>query len=253
MIELNQAAYKELLDSMRGIPLRAATVLMGYAGGCIFVDKPTAPSSVYIYHQTGVSFLFGEGGCDNFDKELLRHFENIEDAERVEAHSKYWEKFMHKFTHTSYRQEFDFDQSLFEKNNGGIDLDIFAVKAIDAAKVNFEGRISPDKFWKQSQLGLCICFAAIVDDNPVSLAFAGYQFNAQVDIAIETLEAHRRKGLARATCVALIRHCLREGLTPIWSCRAENAESIILANKLGFIKSAQTPYFFIRKGSWACS
>jgi|GEM_PF-4252124 len=51
---------------------------------------------------------------------------------------------------------------------------------------------------------------------------------------IFTLREHRRKGYAAAACAALMQAQLRRGLTPYWSCAADNAASINLAKHLGF-------------------
>lgn len=61
-----------------------------------------------------------------------------------------------------------------------------------------------------------------------------YLPEAIVEPGIFTLQEHRRKGYAAIVCAALIDAQLRRGLTPYWSCAAENAASIKLAKHLGF-------------------
>ncbi|MBR2672448.1 MAG: GNAT family N-acetyltransferase, partial [Oscillospiraceae bacterium] len=46
------------------------------------------------------------------------------------------------------------------------------------------------------------------------------------------IEEERRKGLALASCAALILDCLDEGLYPSWD--AQNMNSVHLAEKLGY-------------------
>ena len=58
--------------------------------------------------------------------------------------------------------------------------------------------------------------------------------NKAIDIEIETLQEHRRKGLGTVVGAKLVAYCLENGITPRWL--AANAESEGLAIKLGFQK-----------------
>lgn len=53
-----------------------------------------------------------------------------------------------------------------------------------------------------------------------------------IEIEVQTLPAHRQKGLARAASAALILECLRQGRYPNWD--AANEISLHLAQTLGY-------------------
>ncbi len=54
-------------------------------------------------------------------------------------------------------------------------------------------------------------------------------------IQVSTRSKYRHIGLGYLCCRAFIQHCLENGLTPEYSCVAENVASIALARKLGFV------------------
>ena len=63
-------------------------------------------------------------------------------------------------------------------------------------------------------------------------------FGDGIEIEIDTLEAHRRKGLALACASKLILACMQRGLYPSWD--ASNLHSVALAEKLGY--QLERPY-----------
>jgi RimJ/RimL family protein N-acetyltransferase len=54
-----------------------------------------------------------------------------------------------------------------------------------------------------------------------------------IHIGINTLPEHRRKGYASVVCAAFIKHHLKQGKLPVWSCELHNQASEQLAIKLG--------------------
>lgn len=76
--------------------------------------------------------------------------------------------------------------------------------------------------------------AAFVDGMPVSFCYAGSPTESLWDVSIETLEPHRRRGLA-AKCVRfLIARMRRFGKEPVWGAFDSNEGSLGLAAHLGF-------------------
>jgi GNAT superfamily N-acetyltransferase len=76
--------------------------------------------------------------------------------------------------------------------------------------------------------------AAFEDDLPVSFCYSAYETETLWDVSIDTLEAHRRRGLARRCVLFLADHMERHGKAPVWGALAENAASRRLAESLGF-------------------
>ena len=70
------------------------------------------------------------------------------------------------------------------------------------------------------------------DGCPVAGASSYSSYRDGIEIQIDTEKAYRRKGLASVSGAALILACLEKGLYPSWD--AQNKESIILAEKLGY-------------------
>jgi GNAT superfamily N-acetyltransferase len=76
--------------------------------------------------------------------------------------------------------------------------------------------------------------AAFVDGSPVAFCYPVWETETLWDISIDTLEEHRRRGLAAACVSFLIDHMRRHGKEPVWGALEDNAASLALAEKLGF-------------------
>ena len=71
------------------------------------------------------------------------------------------------------------------------------------------------------------------DGKLVSGASSYTRYKDGIEVEVDTvIEEERRKGLALASCAALILDCLDEGLYPSWD--AQNMNSVHLAEKLGY-------------------
>lgn len=57
-------------------------------------------------------------------------------------------------------------------------------------------------------------------------------YDGGIEIEVDTMRAHRRRGLATACAAQLILACLDRDLVPSWD--AANLESVALAEKLGY-------------------
>jgi len=76
--------------------------------------------------------------------------------------------------------------------------------------------------------------ATWVDQQPVSFCYAASETETWLDIAVDTLQEHRRNGYA-ALCVAhMIRYMYTMGKQPVWQAVADNPPSWRLAQKVGF-------------------
>lgn len=77
-------------------------------------------------------------------------------------------------------------------------------------------------------LGFCI----LHEDEVVCGASSCYIYDGGIEIEIDTKKKYRRLGLATACAAKLIIECLDNNLYPSWD--AENKESVLLAEKLGY-------------------
>lgn len=78
--------------------------------------------------------------------------------------------------------------------------------------------------------GLGVC--ALFGNDVVGGASSYTVYKGGIEIEVDTLAAHRRRGVATACAAALILACLERDITPAWD--AANPESKALAEKLGY-------------------
>jgi len=79
-------------------------------------------------------------------------------------------------------------------------------------------------------------YCVISDDTVVSLAITGWIAGNTHEISIETVEAYRGRGFAKACASALVNCSLHKGCVPYWECETENTASARIAQGLGFTK-----------------
>ena len=81
------------------------------------------------------------------------------------------------------------------------------------------------------------CFGVFEDGLLVSVADSPnvpYLPELVVEPGIMTLPGARKKGYAAAVCSAFLQEQVQQGLSPIWTCAADNEGSVGLAQHLGF-------------------
>jgi GNAT superfamily N-acetyltransferase len=88
-------------------------------------------------------------------------------------------------------------------------------------------------------------YAVVQGDERVSRAQTVFLGDRRAEIGIDTLPAHRRRGLARLAACACIEHALRQGLTPEWGAY-NNPASEGLARDLGFVRQPDWPALFLQ-------
>lgn len=92
-----------------------------------------------------------------------------------------------------------------------------------------ESFASPDDFLRRG-----IGYVALCDGRIVASASSAVRSAHAIDIDIETVPAHRRRGLGTAVGAALALECLVRGIDPLWL--ASNETSCRLATKLGYTR-----------------
>ncbi len=81
-----------------------------------------------------------------------------------------------------------------------------------------------------------IGFCATIEGRIISHAVSLMQCREGIHIGIETDPGFRNKGFATAVAAKLLVHCVERGVYPHWSASSENAASIHLAEKLGYVR-----------------
>lgn len=260
MIELNENRYNIVFEPLRQVDFNTLfirSVLVGDAGGKIFVDAVDEPKSYYIVHDCGMSLLFGAADNEQFNQELSDYFlqknEPRKKDEWLQAFPRDWDVYLEKFTNSGKairynRLNFSFDKAEYEKNNSQIlPAGYSVVRTTPDIYSSVRGAVIPQAYWRDQDLlfNKCVSFTVMMDQEPASTAFTANLHDDMLELGIETQEKYRGKGLARIACMALINYCLEKSLEPIWTCRLENTASANLAKRLGFRETMRAPYYHI--------
>jgi hypothetical protein len=88
-------------------------------------------------------------------------------------------------------------------------------------------------------------WAAWVDGAPVSFAYAPWRSGKWFDVSVDTLTGARQLGLGTIVASAMIRDERAKGREPVWGADEDNAPSLRLAKRLGFV---QTDEIFVAAG-----
>jgi hypothetical protein len=79
-------------------------------------------------------------------------------------------------------------------------------------------------------------WTAIVDEAPVSFAYAPWRSRRWFDVSVDTVPGFRQLGLATRVAAALIRAERSSGREPVWGAVESNDASLRLAARLGFVE-----------------
>ncbi len=85
--------------------------------------------------------------------------------------------------------------------------------------------------------------AAWAEGRPVSFCYPVWQTETLWDVAIDTLEPYRRRGLGERAARTLVGHMRGSGRAPVWGAIDTNTASRTLAARLGFIEVAGIAVF----------
>lgn len=158
--------------------------------------------------------------------------------------------------HRNTRVNFSFNCEKYLKQKASyLNQDLEVVRMNKERFLAATGGVNPKAFWRNEEQFLAegLGFNILDAGEIASTAFSGFVNEHQLEIGIETSEAHRGKGYAYAVCSALIEYCLEHQLEPVWACRLDNEGSFNLAHRLGFETTYMIPYYrlvesVIRKG-----
>lgn len=96
-----------------------------------------------------------------------------------------------------------------------------------------------DDFWEKS-----LSFIAVKDKEIVGIIFGSGRYERYIPIDIEVLEAHRKRGIAKALTSVFVNRCVQCDLVPHWDCVESNTESIRLAESVGLKKIKERPFYW---------
>ncbi len=87
-----------------------------------------------------------------------------------------------------------------------------------------------------------VAAGAVVEGRLVAIAHTYAETERHADIGVSTLEPWRGRGFATAAASLAAQEIQARGKTPVWSCGADNAASLRVAQKLGFEKVDERTY-----------
>lgn len=251
MILLQPTDYQKATDLLNKVNFNnffAKAVVQHYITGKVYADNTENPTVVYIYHPYGMALLTGDSTNLNFRNEFRNYCLNAGKmrvkADWLQVFPPEWSNVVDEIAKTtdnlieSYeRVNFSLNRDKYAAYRKTVDL-----KDLDIVETNAEvfesmpGTVVPRFFWDNADsfLQQSKGFTLLVDNRPVSTAFASFLLDGVLEIGIQTVEGLHGKGYSALSCCRLIDYCFENKLEPVWSCKKDNVGSMKLAQKLGF-------------------
>ncbi|MFA5804320.1 MAG: GNAT family N-acetyltransferase [Melioribacteraceae bacterium] len=273
---LEKEDYTKLTEPLKKVTINnlfARSVIEHKVTGKVFVDNPDNPKTYYVVHPYGMTLLFGECNNEAFNSSFRDYSLNINHVrdthEWMQAFPDNWHNVLNELfkdcliksaenktkketeiieLNTRVNFKFNHDKYLnFRKANLASEIKI--VRTDKQIFRDMKGSVVPFYFWDSEDdfLKNGVGFSLFYKDKLASTAYSSYIHDDKFELDIETVEEFRGKGFAEYTCSALIDYCIENNYEPIWACRLENIGSYKLAQKIGFIPSAEIPYYRLSK------
>lgn len=85
--------------------------------------------------------------------------------------------------------------------------------------------------------------AAVIDASIICWCTAEYVSKSKCGIGIEVIDEFQNKGIATATAVHFLEHCMNRNIVAHWECDKDNIGSVRVAEKVGFEKTEETVFW----------
>lgn len=248
--EARAKAYAAYTANNAFFPLIAA-VLSGAQRGMAYADRAEAPRQIYVEHAFGFAQLLGEP-VPGFEAELQKYLLNDKAfaAPKVRLYTPLIPTFHaceSMRTARSERQRFFLRAEAYAAAHARLlarDGDVLPVttETVDRVDSAF-GLIS--RFWPNSAAFVTHARAQVIchAGEPASICYAAALENCKAEVDIFTRPEYRGKGFAMMAAVRFVDDCLAHGVEPLWDCFTNNAGSMALRERLGFLNCA-APYEF---------
>lgn len=224
------------------------SVAEGFQDGDIYTDCVEHPTFALFWHVSGFAYLTGRPAAEYLDEiyGLMKNEDGTNPRRFVlelkdEEVRAYFQKKENVEEHPRYRFRLQKTDLSEDKLPDGYEL-----KEVDAEILpKIVGNIVPASFWRsdadflEKGKGYCVMYG----DEVASVAFSAAISSEQVDIGIETAEAHRRKGLAIIAAKKMVSYVKSIGKEPVWDCNATNVGSRRTAENVGFEIMAEHAFY----------
>lgn len=227
-------------------PLIAA-VLADSQHGIALGDNADEPHSVYVEHSFGFAQIFG-AISGSFAADLTRYLVTDKNfaIPKVRLYTPYLLPALQECeAWRSWRRRFVLNQRIFVRQCDAIACD--DVEPVTFANLDQVERVFGlvTRFWPNAESFLKRSGAqiAISQNEPVAICYAAAMENARAEIDVLTVAEQRGHGFGLQTVTAFVRQCFKNGVEPLWDCFTNNAGSLALARRAGFVPGDE-PYQF---------
>ena len=215
------------------------SIAEGFQSGDIYTDSVEKPTYALFWHVSGLAYLTGRPADEDLEEiySLMKNEDGTNPRRLVleimdEVVRAYFQKKADVEEHQRYRFRLQDKETLDEVVPDG-----YEVREVDAGLLaKISGNIVPASFWRSDKAflengkGYCIMHG----DEVASVAFSAAVSSNQVDIGIETAEAHRNKGLAVIAAKKMVEYVKNIHKVPVWDCNVANVGSRRTAERVGF-------------------
>lgn len=244
-----ETAIKNFKNIDHSIPI-IYSVIEKNNGGKVFVDNVKNPENIFILPDGG--FIYYD--TLNSSEDFMLEMKSFLFSELIPAMT---EKEMVLF---AFDEQTRTCLDKIFSDEGVIRIQRFIFDFSQEKFLNLEVRALPEEFsltmmkdeelreynvlkntgYSHRQMGCRIMKGSTVISQCVSIFIGG----GEAEIDIFTHENYRNKGMATICAHSFILECLKKGLKPSWSCWPFRAESIVLAEKLGFMNKKMVDAHF---------
>ncbi|MBW0253983.1 GNAT family N-acetyltransferase [Cellulomonas sp. PS-H5] len=263
--DLRARARRELA----GVPVNtgfARAVLDGTAPGALWCDRADAPRAFHAVHGYGMSLVWGPAVDEAFDAVLVRLRGGAGPAEEwLQVDPRWtglgWDAALRavpfdapgaaapgaaaRHVRLNFRHDPAAPRAARPLPSG------WRTRAATAADFGWSGSVAPAGFWPDDAAFLAhgggVVAERAADGAVGAIAFTSYRTGDELEIGIETAAPFRARGLAASVAGAFVDAVLGAGLTPVWSCREDNAASVRVALSAGFRPTVRLPYYHLRR------
>ena len=220
------------------------SIAEGFQSGDIYVNDGDEPEAALFWHYCGFGYISGKAS-EEFLSEVYE--EMTSGLERrlvlITADDDVIAYFRDKDVLMDSRAEYVYlpkgePGAAVESGNADVAAD-FQIEQIDAGNISkIGGRIIPSFSWESPEQFLKEGFGYVVLDRGrvCAVAFSAAVSSDEIDIGVETVEDHRRMGLAAMLADRMCRHITGLGKKPVWAHSISNKGSMNTALKCGFVQ-----------------
>jgi RimJ/RimL family protein N-acetyltransferase len=265
MYELEESDFTAVLPLFKEVHLDFViqSVVKGNHPARIWVDDHN-PQTAFMWNKGSYYYLVGDEKNHEFNRGVKTLFTTTITPEAVDNFSvfkvHYTEGWEQKINHIIERPLVKRDRHLYTLYTSGNTKTDWKSKVPPGSSVEYidkdllESGLKNIKYVKEeiesmwNSLHDFYCngfgFCSVLNDVIVSWCTVEFVSDTACGIGIETVKGYQNQGFATVTASAFVEHCISKNITPFWDSWSDNAPSIRVAEKAGFIKAVDFAVYF---------